>query len=126
MGGWMQTGFAMFANRPLLIVAALAASGTGQVQAAGICGGALEAARNATGPYAEDRPFPVQCNWNYIFALEEKMIRLGDLTRRRSAREFDDQIDAAAVKRAQVRVGLSQTGIVDVALFVTYMSLPEK
>jgi hypothetical protein len=112
------------ANRTLMTaLLVLATPHVGSTHAAGICDDALRAARNSVATYAEERPFPIQCNWNYMFALEDKMIKLGDLTNRRSSKHFHDQIDADAIRRAQRRVALPQTGIVDEALFIAYMSL---
>ena len=106
----------------LLMLVLLLALPSGSASAAGICNDALHAVRDSTAPSAEGRPFPIQCNWNYMFALEEKMLRLGDVDKRRPPEAYDDQIDPIAIKRAQRRVGAPQTGIVDLTFFVTYMS----
>jgi len=90
---------------------------------AGICDTALQDARDSKQTYAEDRPFPLVCNWNYIFALERQMIRLGDLDHKRAADAYHEQIDREAIKRAQRRVQLPETGVADPRLFVLYMSL---
>lgn len=123
--GWSQIA-STIANRivTLPILALLAGLSTVQADAAGICTGALRAVQNSDATAAEERPFPIQCNWNYIFALEDKMLRLGDLKRPRPPEAYDHQIDSVAVKLAQRRVGLPETGVVDTAFFVSYMSLP--
>lgn len=114
------------ANKVQLLSAVLAVAHLAAVapaSGAGICDTALRDARNSKQDYAEDRPFPLVCNWNYIFALERQMIRLGDLDHLRPADAYHEQIDPAAVKRAQHRVQLRETGVADPRLFVLYMSL---
>jgi hypothetical protein len=59
-----------------------------------------------------------------VFAIEDKMLRLGDLESRRKPEAYHDQIDPDAIRRAQRRVGLPETGLLDLSLFTYYMSLP--
>jgi len=91
-----------------------------------VCSNAIERARETHPQAAEEVSFPIECNWNYMFALEAKMLHLGDLAKPRSAPDFDNQIDPVAVKRAQRRVQLKETGLVDWALLAAYLSLPDE
>lgn len=73
--------------------------------------------------YAHQKTYPIGCNWNYVAALEQKMILLGDLKKKRSNKNYHNAIDKNAVKKAESRVQLEQTGIVSIELFEKYMSI---
>lgn len=58
-----------------------------------------------------------------MFAFERKLLDLGDLKTPRTAREFHDPIDPVAIRAAQSRLGMAQTGILSMELFINYMQI---
>lgn len=90
---------------------------------AGPCSDALNAILNSNTDFASERPYPILCNWNLVFAFERKLLELGDLETPRTAKEFHDPIDPEAVRAAQEKVGMAQTGVLSMELFINYMQI---
>ena len=90
---------------------------------AGPCSDALDAILKSDTDFASERPYPILCNWNLVFAFERKLLDLGDLETPRTAKEFHDPIDPEAIRAAQARLGMVQTGVLSMDLFINYMQI---
>lgn len=89
---------------------------------AGPCSDAILATQMSPAESAQAKVFPIVCNWNYIAALERKMVALGDAHDFRTMKQYHDPIAPDFVRNAQRRVDLPETGVVDFELFVAYMT----
>lgn len=90
---------------------------------AGPCRDALVPINSASVNFAHEKLYPLACNWTLIGAFERKMVEMGDLKHGQQRGLYHKRPLSVAVKKAQRRLNLEETGKISLRLFQNYMSL---